>query len=81
MVQPLNLILLPSCPLQKLGRRILLIDSDTENHHLVVFPCTDPNDDKKVSRTLVSDLTLPWLLPQKSFVYLQVFTTKASTLK
>ena len=38
----------------------------------MVFPCTDPNDDKEVSRTLVSDLTLPWLFPQKSFVHLQV---------
>jgi hypothetical protein len=81
MVEPLNLIPPSSYPLQKLGRSILLIDSDTENQHLMVFPCTDPNDDKEVSRTPVSDITLPWLFPQKSLVYLRVFTIKASTLK
>jgi len=80
MVQPNNLIPPSSCPLQKLGS-ILLLDSDTENQHLMVFHSTNPNGDKEVSKTLVSDLTLPWLFPKKSFVYLQVFTMKASTLK
>ena len=47
----------------------------------MVFHSTNPNGDKEVSKTLVSDLTLPWLFPKKSFVYLQVFTMKASTLK